>query len=31
MNSVLLLCDGTNERTDYLTSVIDSNYTLEFI
>lgn len=30
MNSVLLLCDGANERTDYLTSVLDSNYTLEF-
>ena len=31
MNSVLLLCDGTNGRTDYLTSTIDSNYTLEFV
>lgn len=31
MNSVLLLCDGTNARTDYLTSIIDSNYTLEFL
>ena len=31
MESVLLLCDGANKRTDYLTSVIEENYTIERI
>ena len=31
MNSVLLLCDGTNERTDYLTALIEKNYHIEYV
>ena len=31
MNTVLLLCDRPNARTDYLTALIEKNYTVEFI
>ena len=31
MNNVLLLCDGVNARTDFLTALIEKNYTVEFL
>ena len=31
MNTVLLLCDRPNERTDFLTALIEKTYTVEFL
>ena len=31
MNSVLLLCDHTNPRTDYLAAIIENDYRIEYI
>lgn len=31
MKSVLLLCDSVNDRTDYLTAIIEKNYTVDFL
>ena len=31
MKSILLLCDSANERTDYLTAIIEKSYIVEFL
>ena len=31
MNSVLLLCDHTNARTDYLAAIIENDYRIEYV